>query len=1825
MSLKVSNVSSAFLYVEPNFKEVGETGYYDLKPVTLDDLSVFIELHVETIDNKSNKYHKSTGENFIFKAKIPRNNNQTEVSLQRGNANLKFKDIKNSQYDAEFLTTEAYDKYTINEINSTDTHELFGIKSIDIAYNNYMVPEVTIQFTDIKGAALMGAEEYGRDNNGKFDTNKDVLVGQFFKCFFTIPYPRFHLYVKGYYGMPVHYDLMCANFHTTFDSSTGNYEATARMVGYSYALISDVSMSSLIASPLSTYYGNQYWNDRINDGSFMIDNQPFPTLLDVYVQWQDKMGKLSQFAESEEGKIELGNKQQIYTNYIDAINRLEEIIVLLKNEDNFTSNDDIYKVLHDSSGVLFFMVRGHNPSLSFLTDICDTINEKYDSLYTLTNNSKWIKQKINKNDVKSFLKINCISNDITEYQALIELGEDGELENTQGLVDFLTTNYNKILTEKDLTNFSYDIRVALNNEFEKLKDKDITEYQDLLYYAIIDYRNDFKELTEKKIEYGSYLNEQESYQQKKVNEELEKLFGFKFTIKNISKILFAHLETFLSMYERVKNDVQNGHRKNIAGGASYVFPEVLQIINQGNEGNKSLEEKWIGDVISNNEPEAQMVECLLSGLHNEITKHNVSVGSKQEKPWKRVCVQDLFLASNPFSGVKKLTKSFVCNRSAFVLGLNIHNQEFNPQKAGELDAENYYNANPIGYDNLLHDVNSSYFINPLRDNSNYGFIQDCIYSYWHDPGELLCNKIGVKTIVHQGDKLNFQIIHNVEDYDSAIIHLNGEERSVSVSNGWLSDYFSNSFENYLSTSQVKFRKINNEEDVLFSINKEMTQDDYVLVQFPQLRFEDAALGGIAYAEDYFFFSNRRYKNLTDKRHKAVLFLLLFFQFKEEWINFKGAHAEQDFKAKIINFFANNSNLYTSMEAVPYFWVLLIGGLYYWQATSPTMEINNYRACLSTDFNLEIFKYLKKDLIDLFSDEFYAWCDKYYNKWDDEFSQIENQNVIITEVINNKTEYYLNINNKCVKELSEQFFKIVYVVKSSPYCVTDNEVVLTDARTIWNEYCDNKIFEKNTLIIPKEWVETYLLSFNEKLKELFHNVMYDEAEKNILIRGNINTDLRISTYNYLKQIWDRWLVYDTNFMENWNMKEIFEGNGRLMPRIHFIDAYYNHVGDNIPINLSKFVTLIHNVIQNQNYPFLSFLSYLYQDNNCVLYNIQNFLGIQNQQTINSIFTAIPTLQITKPKQYSDLIILHHFKPANDVEDGFNISEQESFLPAPIRFKNQNGGMKIPSFGVVYGMQNQNYFTDISVSTTKPAATEQSIQAMLQIAAANSKGSDNNAQVISIGQDMYTVYAQQSYECTVTMMGCALIQPLMYFQLLNVPLFRGAYIIQKVTHSISPNHMVTKFVGTRLSKISSKIVEETFFYSQKKISVMENDLEEKKYANVTNNCPYAYFSPKSISSTTEGDSEITIDTFIAAIEKTCKETVACKTQKIEKEKIDDNSYLLRSQGNNNKENALLFDIILQTYSDTLLQNVSWIVDGENNGNDYPSKIYIQFYQSGDFKVNVSYLNNKKPTVINTYKGLNQNFYISLLKRYGISKNNIADKNFKVACTNFTSLCNVSNWEEQVKNFFFKQNALTSGTTIIECDSVVNNDKQRQTVINNHDVPIGYSFEGDNTCGTLNYMNQAVEIVKAEKSNAANNLGKRARSNVEENQNLISKYVNYVKSNVKTNPKDPNYQCAKYVRIALEQIGINTSTRPNSACRYYEHLIYWGFEEVYYGLLSAYKGGYQNGDIVVTAGLKQKSVHGHIQIYCDGKWYSDRVYNNPCVYTPERVSYLFRLPTV
>jgi hypothetical protein len=127
---------------------------------------------------------------------------------------------------------------------------------------------------------------------------------------------------------------------------------------------------------------------------------------------------------------------------------------------------------------------------------------------------------------------------------------------------------------------------------------------------------------------------------------------------------------------------------------------------------------------------------------------------------------------------------------------------------------------------------------------------------------------------------------------------------------------------------------------------------------------------------------------------------------------------------------------------------------------------------------------------------------------------------------------------------------------------------------------------------------------------------------------------------------------------------------------------------------------------------------------------------------------------------------------------------------------------------------------------PQTTEVAIANTFEIA--NMKN-DNVRSNRFKGQDLYKIYTNYSYTCSVDMMGCAQILPLMHFQLNNIPMFRGAYQIINVEHNITPGDMTTSFKGVRINKTKIPMIKSCISTTNMK-EVLNNYNEYSKNFNM-----------------------------------------------------------------------------------------------------------------------------------------------------------------------------------------------------------------------------------------------------------------------------------------------------------------------------------------------------------------------------------------------------------
>ena len=172
---------------------------------------------------------------------------------------------------------------------------------------------------------------------------------------------------------------------------------------------------------------------------------------------------------------------------------------------------------------------------------------------------------------------------------------------------------------------------------------------------------------------------------------------------------------------------------------------------------------------------------------------------------------------------------------------------------------------------------------------------------------------------------------------------------------------------------------------------------------------------------------------------------------------------------------------------------------------------------------------------------------------------------------------------------------------------------------------------------------------------------------------------------------------------------------------------------------------------------------------------------------------------KPSEQLDLKNNVDYRYRNDAFDLRRASDNP-LLENQIGKKDWDKSNKVVGFNVDIGPQNQSIFQGFNVSQNPGKSTAESLEVLNQMAnqAGNRGGSTQSL-------SLYNVYKNRSYSCTITMMGNAIIQPTMYFNLRNVPMFSGPYMITSVNHTINPGHFETVIEGIRQPTASLPKVE------------------------------------------------------------------------------------------------------------------------------------------------------------------------------------------------------------------------------------------------------------------------------------------------------------------------------------------------------------------------------------------------------------------------------------
>jgi hypothetical protein len=375
-------------------------------------------------------------------------------------------------------------------------------------------------------------------------------------------------------------------------------------------------------------------------------------------------------------------------------------------------------------------------------------------------------------------------------------------------------------------------------------------------------------------------------------------------------------------------------------------------------------------------------------------------------------------------------------------------------------------------------------------------------------------------------------------------------------------------------------------------------------------------------------------------------------------------------------------------------------------------------------------------------------------------------------------------------------------------------------------------QENEILVKKDYMDLYLENFFSRLSILVETLAEKQKEESDSIKKDIfnSTDddfIKLNLYRTLASINNKWLgnISSNTFQQcgcsNYDLtvakNEKLDIN-RLIHSFRFLDVGYTDIGDDFFLNPFAIQKII---VGNYNQSFFDVANKILSDNNFNFIPLPNFINFNDLDEVVDTFRTKPYAEAIKPGNQSGPSFVCIYvgqtstsldlgEQANYEDDGVvvTLDSNGKIINVPPIFtgqKQNNGDLNIPLFFVSYGLQNQSFFKDIKLDQTEFTETAESLEIIEDISLSGDKRKPSFN-----GQNLWNVYQKRSYSAEVEMMGCAMIQPFMYFQLDDVPLFRGAYNIYKTSHSITPHNMVTKFKGMRVKRTKTPLIsKETLF--------------------------------------------------------------------------------------------------------------------------------------------------------------------------------------------------------------------------------------------------------------------------------------------------------------------------------------------------------------------------------------------------------------------------------
>lgn len=677
-----------------------------------------------------------------------------------------------------FLTTY-YTDINYDDVKAKSIVEGLGVESVDISFDSYYVPTVVIKFVDVRGSSLFGREE--TIHNGTTLTSDNI-----FGCFFSLPYPLFRLQVKGFYGKPVTYQLTCSGFKGSFNSQTGNFEAIATFIGYSYSLLTDIPFQYIVAAPYSNYIGAEYWNKKVNSPEWeLADGEKMVKLFQLMNEINEATIKgINQEcitdAESEEKKS-LFNEKKILNDILNYYN-------IFVNE--FSKIGDRSLISSDENCQLLIMKDDYDNNIS--------VNTKISQAHTTLLN--YI------NQYNSSYRSTAFNNDDYPNESFSPLLEGSEIL----FIQIFNINNEGIFPKKKLSEIKFRDNSYINYDLIQQIERIIsTNNKNKLgqYAYLLDLNNLKINIRKRLLRIEERSKEIEETVNRRFVNSLKQNISVTPSIGNITKIIMAHLETFIHMVCECGRIIKNQHRtpeqlgfdmknSDFLNNEIGTVPPFPAIYNNGKKEkvgdiNESIDTfAWIGD-ISHNFEEEKLILGLQSAAQHIKKVENKTVFNDNNLSTLPIMPCDFYQYDifRNFDNVDISTLSGMLGlRISQLFGI-LHKDKQNNSSPlstelaelyGKMDSYSYfshfYNINLIKT-NIFDNTNRNGLLNALTDCMLCNENGDIYGNYYKQSGK---TRHVFETKVKLKDKYNSQYRHPIlykenDAYKYCYLYLEGED------------------------------------------------------------------------------------------------------------------------------------------------------------------------------------------------------------------------------------------------------------------------------------------------------------------------------------------------------------------------------------------------------------------------------------------------------------------------------------------------------------------------------------------------------------------------------------------------------------------------------------------------------------------------------------------------------------------------------------------------------------------------------------------------------------------------------------------------------------------------------------------------------------------------------------------------------------------------------------------------------------------------------------------------------------------------------------------